>query len=276
MKKQFNLFLFFLFLFSLSFSQKKEKSFKKEFYFATASYDLDSIEMAKAKIYFKLVDKLNLTKIEIYGFTDSDGNKKNNLKLSQNRINTIVNLLKERGCKTEQKVEARGEENPVYKNNTGEKFKNRRVEVVAYYSSKKDIEKKKVTKKVVKEKQRLVAAKKETSIKIEDFKKGKIVALRSVQFYGGTAKFLPGSEEVLDEIVPVLIANPTLKIEIGGHICCGNDRRLSKGRAYSVYKYLIKNGVDEEMLIFKGYNNTQPKYGNIMDIRNRRVELKVL
>lgn len=227
--------------------------------------------MTKAKKYFKLIGKFNLTKIEIYGFADSDGNRKSNLELSQKRIKTLANLLRKQGYETEQKIEARGEENPLYNNDTEERFKNRRVEVVAYYSSKKSRKKKAVKTKPV-----LVVAKKETNIKVEDFKKGKIISLPSVQFVGGTANFILNAEDILDDVVPILKANPSLKIEIAGHICCGNDMRLSVERAFVVYEYLIKNGVNKNRLIYKGYNNTQPSYGNIMDVRNRRVELKVL
>lgn len=282
MKKQIILFIAFLLLVSFSYSQKRKKTFQKEFYFASASYELDSTEMAKAKKYFKLIDKFNLIKIEIYGFADSDGNAKSNLKLSQNRVNTLVNLLREKGYDTEQIEEAKGEENPLYKNDSEEKFKNRRVEVVSYYSSRKGSEKKKSTKKKknikkkVKEKPALVAAKKESNLQAEDFKKGKTISLPSVQFEGGTANFLPGAKEILRSVVPLIEERKGIKIEIAGHICCGNDMKLSVARAKRVYSFLIINGVNKDVLTYKGYNNTQPKYGNIMDIRNRRVEMKVL
>ncbi|MEN8956536.1 MAG: OmpA family protein, partial [Flavobacteriales bacterium] len=166
-----------IFLAQFSFGQKKNKSFKKEFYFASASYELDSAELAKSSKCLKLLDKFNLTGIEIYGFADSDGNEKANLKLSQDRINTLTTLLKARGYEAKQKVEAKGEENPVYDNNTEEKFKNRRVEIIAYYSSKKRSKTSKKVKKVVKEKPVLVAAKKQEKLSVEDFKKGKTINL---------------------------------------------------------------------------------------------------
>jgi outer membrane protein OmpA-like peptidoglycan-associated protein len=269
MKKNITLFLAFLFFVSFSFSQKKKRSFKKEFYFATASYDLDSIEMTKAKKYFKLIDKFNLTKIEIYGFADSDGNEKANLKLSQNRINTLADLLKEKGHDVEQKMEAKGEENPVYKNDTDEKFKNRRVEVIAYFTNKKKNKSTKV-------KQALVVINEEKKISIDDFKTGTTISLPSLQFYGGTTNFLPGAEDVLKNVIPILISNPTLKIKIKGHVCCKNDLKLSILRAQVVYDYLIKYGVDKEMLKYRGYSNSKPGFGNVSDPRNRRVELMVL
>jgi len=235
---------------------------------------LDSLEIIKAKKYIKLLDKFNLIEIEIFGFTDSDGKSNSNIKLSQKRINTVSKLLEERGYNTKRKAEAKGEENPIYNNETVEKYKNRRVEVVAYYSSKKKTKK---TKKVLaKNKPILNSNKKKPRVKVEDFKKGKIISLPSVQFYGGTANFLPGSEEILDEVISILRENLSLKIEIGGHICCGNDMVLSTERAFVVYEYLVNYGVNRKMLIYKGYNNTQPKYGNIMNSGNRRVELKVL
>ena len=273
MKKQITLILVALFLTTFSYAQKKKRAFRKEFYFASASHELDSAELEKAKKYFKLIDKFNLTKIEIFGFADSDGNTALNFKLSEKRIQTLATMLKEKGYDAEQKMEAKGEENPFYNNDSEEKYKNRRVEVVAYYSSKKG---KTNTKKETKEKPVLVAAQKETKLKVTDFKKGKTVSLPSVQFVGGTADFLPGSIAILDKVVPILKENKDIKLEIAGHICCGNDMKLSKERAYVVYDYLIKNGIDKTRLTYKGYNNTQPSYGNIMDVRNRRVELRVL
>ncbi|MEN9002404.1 MAG: OmpA family protein, partial [Flavobacteriales bacterium] len=247
MKKSFTLLLAFIFLAQCSFGQKKKKSFKKEFYFASASYELDSSESAKSSKYLKLLDRFNLTSIEIYGFADSDGNEKANLKLSQDRINTLATLLKARGYEAEQKVEAKGEENPVYDNNTEEKYRNRRVEVIAYYSSKKGSKTTRNVKKVVKEKPVLVAAKKQEKLSVEDFKKGKTINLPSVQFYGGTANFLPGAEKTLDRVVPILQSHPESKVEVAGHICCGNEMELSVLRAKVVYEYLIEKGVDEKM-----------------------------
>ena len=53
-------------------------------------------------------------------------------------------------------------------------------------------------------------------------------------------------------------------------------QNLSIARAFKVFDFLVSQGVSRKMLRYEGYNNTQPKYGNIMDIRNRRVELRVL
>ena len=117
---------------------------------------------------------------------------------------------------------------------------------------------------------------KKIELKTEDFTAGKTIELPAVQFYGGTAQFLPGATKILDQVIPVLKKNPNLNIEIAGHICCGNQMELSIERAYVVYNYFIDRGVPRKMLTYKGYNNTQPKYGNIMDYRNRRVELIVL
>lgn len=264
---------------NLSFSQKK-KAFRKTFYFASASHELDSAELVKAKKYLKVIGKFNLTKVEIYGHTDSDGSPSYNMALSKRRVNTINSLLIEQGHDTEVLLEAKGEANPTHDNQT-EKEKNRRVEVIAYYSSKKGGKKKSNVKPKPKlekspTKPNIVAASKEEKITKEDFKKGNTIDLPWVRFEGGTDGFLPGSEETLGKVIPILKANPTIKVEIAGHICCGNDMKLSVARAKKVYDFLVINGVDAKNLTYKGYNNTQPRYGNIMDIRNRRVELRVL
>ena len=263
-------------------AQKKQKSFTKEFYFASAKFELDSIEKVKAKKFKKLISKFNLSKVSIIGYTDNDGSDSYNLNLSKQRISTLQTFLSDSTTDSLFITNPKGEKDPDYENEGENKFKNRRVKVIAYYSSKKGKKSKQTKKKkshpIVKPKPKpnIVAAEKEIRIEKKDLKKGNVINLPSVNFHGGTAEFLPGAEEILGKVAPLLIANPDVKVEIAGHICCGNDMKLSKERARRVYLFLIRNGVKSDNLTYKGYNNTQPKFGNIMDIRNRRVELRVL
>ena len=123
---------------SVSFSQNETKKIKKEFYFESNSSLLNKNELNVLNKYLRLIDKFNLIRIEISGYTDSDGNENYNQKLSQKRVNTIVELVKKKNVKTKLITKAKGEKNPTYDNNSLEKKKNRRVEVLIYYSTKKN------------------------------------------------------------------------------------------------------------------------------------------
>jgi outer membrane protein OmpA-like peptidoglycan-associated protein len=73
--------------------------------------------------------------------------------------------------------------------------------------------------------------------------------------------------------------NPALEIEIEGHVCCANDMRLSVDRALTVLEYLVRNGIQEKRLKYKGHSNYNPiteENNEEERIMNRRVEVMVL
>jgi outer membrane protein OmpA-like peptidoglycan-associated protein len=86
-------------------------------------------------------------------------------------------------------------------------------------------------------------------------------------------------------------SNPTLMVEIQGHVCCANkpnddglddetgDFRLSWNRAQFVRDYLVQNGIDAARISYRGYAMTHPLVypeATIQDqIKNRRVEILI-
>jgi outer membrane protein OmpA-like peptidoglycan-associated protein len=66
----------------------------------------------------------------------------------------------------------------------------------------------------------------------------------------------------LNKLFDFLVANPRLKIEIGGHTDTrGNDKEnliLSTDRAKSVVDYLKQKGIPEQQLLYKGYGELNP------------------
>ncbi|HKT01744.1 MAG TPA: OmpA family protein, partial [Rugosimonospora sp.] len=62
-------------------------------YFATTSYALAGPEQAKLRRIATTLTQLGFTSVQLVGNTDSQGNAKANLKLSQNRANATKNLL---------------------------------------------------------------------------------------------------------------------------------------------------------------------------------------
>jgi OmpA-OmpF porin, OOP family len=107
--------------------------------------------------------------------------------------------------------------------------------------------------------------------------------LQNLNFEFDSAKLLPASEVILDEVVTVLKNNPTVKIEIEGHTDGkGSDEynmKLSQNRADSVHKYLITKGIEAARLSTKGYGESKPIADNNTDegrAQNRRIELTVV
>ena len=87
----------------------------------------------------------------------------------------------------------------------------------------------------------------------------------------------------LDEVVDWLVANPKVKVEIGGHTDgVGSqeyNQKLSEQRAKSVYNYFVEHGVNKDRLSYKGYGKLEPIADNNTDAgrqQNRRVELKIV
>jgi outer membrane protein OmpA-like peptidoglycan-associated protein len=77
-----------------------------------------------------------------------------------------------------------------------------------------------------------------------------------------------------------MINNPTLEIEIAGHVCCADDMPLSVLRAKTVYSYLVKNGISEKRMTYRGYSRNKPIFEDDSFEENaranRRVEIKIL
>jgi len=127
-------------------------------------------------------------------------------------------------------------------------------------------------------------------INIEQAEIGSSVRLENLNFYGGQHILLPKSEIVLEKLLNTMRANPTLEIEIQGHICCqqgeedGMDwgthsMNLSVNRAKMVYDYLIKKGIDRHRLSYRGFGSRFKLVEERTEedkSTNRRVEIKIL
>jgi len=113
---------------------------------------------------------------------------------------------------------------------------------------------------------------------------GTKIVLRGVYFDFNSAVIKPESYPVLDDAAKVLLARPTMRVEISGHTdSIGSDAynlQLSNLRANAVRNYLITyHKIDYSRLIGIGYGESQP----IADNRtragrdlNRRIEFKIL
>jgi outer membrane protein OmpA-like peptidoglycan-associated protein len=138
----------------------------------------------------------------------------------------------------------------------------------------------------------------DASVKIEPGKAAKkdfallrekeVIVFYNINFETGEARVLPDFYSVLDEIGQILVDNPSITVELGGHTDSrpiktpefADNMELSQARVEAVRDYLIsKFNISEDRLVAKGYGETQPIASNETEegmAKNRRVEFKVL
>ena len=127
--------------------------------------------------------------------------------------------------------------------------------------------------------------------KTVDLNAGDEVIVEGLNFYPGSHRTLPEAKPILKKLLELMQTNPTLMVEIQGHVCCANkpnddglddetgDFRLSWNRAQFVRDYLVQNGIDAARISYRGYAMTHPLVypeATIQDqIKNRRVEILI-
>ncbi len=119
-------------------------------------------------------------------------------------------------------------------------------------------------------------------LETRDSARGLIVSMSDVLFDTGQYSLKPGAREKLAKVAGILIAYPSLNIEVGGYTdnVGGDDmnKKLSENRAGAVRDYLVQQGVSTTSVSAKGFGNTLPAASNDNSAgrqENRRVELVV-
>src|SRR5690606_6069205 len=117
------------------------------------------------------------------------------------------------------------------------------------------------------------------------------IVLEQIHFYESMHKIMPASAPVLQELLRVMRDNPTLEIQIEGHICCvtgfpdamdieTGNLDLSYQRAKMVRDYLVKNGIAPARLRYIGLGHSKPivpvELTEQDRIKNRRVAIRIL
>jgi outer membrane protein OmpA-like peptidoglycan-associated protein len=121
----------------------------------------------------------------------------------------------------------------------------------------------------------------QSKVKIEG---SKFILLDKVYFATNKDEILPKSNDVLNQVVATLKANPEItKLRVEGHT---DDRGadawnldLSKRRAERVREYLLSQGIDSDRIESEGYGETQPIDTNATAVgrdNNRRVEFNIV
>lgn len=111
----------------------------------------------------------------------------------------------------------------------------------------------------------------------------KVIVLHGVNFDNDMSNLRPDAIAILDQAVATLKANPSVKVEIGGHTDSRNsdwyNLGLGERRAKAVMQYLISQGVEAGRLSVRSYGESAPIADNETEegrMKNRRVELKIL
>jgi outer membrane protein OmpA-like peptidoglycan-associated protein len=119
--------------------------------------------------------------------------------------------------------------------------------------------------------------------KVGEANSGEKLIIENLNFVINTFAVVNESRGKLYELLLVLQKNPSLKIEIQGHICCIPDDRtdLSTQRAKALYKFLLNQNISKDRLSYKGFGSSQPIHSlpekNEQErAANRRVEILIV
>lgn len=241
-------------------------------------FDQSIITPAAAATLQKLAtDNKNISGITLTGRTDERGNYVYNDSLSARRVAAVEKYLLDLGFTPAQiiKKTALGKRNPLseQESNATTRYQlNRVVEIAGILS----------------------AAASAPPIKAlqEQITEGKSnIILNNLNFEGGRHILLPSAQPMLNEVLEVMKNNPTLQVEIRGHICCGEinedgldidtgEKVLSRNRAREIYQYLVNNGISSSRLSYKGMGASQKIVTEEVTEKdretNRRVEFVII
>ena len=285
--KKINILYYLLFLFvNYNFAQERF-----DLYFDSNKFELSKIESKKLQDWISLNKEVKI--VAINGYTDKDGSTTFNDTLAKNRVNYILNQIKNKvKIREDFKSRSFGENF----NQNKDKAQNRKTSI--YYILKKDLNKEeeilgikpKIIVPIVP--QEIIPIEEETmnfplnaslEEKVKLSKKGSLIRLKDINFYVSTFAIMPSSRHSVDELVYVMNKYPKLKIEIQGHICCEkNDRKnLSLERARQIKRVLVADNVSEKRILVKGFGTTKPKFSipeknEAEAATNRRVEIMIL
>lgn len=263
MSKLHQIALLFLFFCNMSvFAQKK-----LDIYFDFNKHEINT--KASKNINSWIAEGKDYQVTKIFGFCDEKGTNIYNDTLARKRIQSVVEYLRESDFEINPTIEVRA---------FGEDFiqdkiqdKNRRVTIL-YEVKSKDTIKTEITSEI------------SMATAISKLKVGEVLNLKNIYFYNNSARVVPKSESYLYDLYCVLKDNPSLKIEIQGHICCkrlDEQENISTARARYIYNYLVAKSIERSRLTYKGYGVTKPIHpipekNELQESENRRVEIKIV
>jgi outer membrane protein OmpA-like peptidoglycan-associated protein len=219
-------------------------------------------ENLKNTLVQQIKDGLNF---KLVGYSDTSGISVYNLWLSEERIKNTFNYIKTL-VSTEQPI--------IVQNAIGERhsIKNsalaRRVDVLVFRRNYFEIIKMDTIVPEVK----VIAV--DTTVQVMRIRQVKKQIL-NIMFVPDKATILNESLPEVEKLFQTISSLADYKIELHGHVCCGNEKRLSKRRAKTIKKILIKKGISKKRIKVFGHGNEQPITEERTEeekAQNRRVE----
>ncbi len=121
-------------------------------------------------------------------------------------------------------------------------------------------------------------------VRVKEEARGLVMTMASHILYDhGKSEIKPQAKKALDEVIEIINTYPQNKVLIEGHTdsvgSAESNRVLSSKRAWGIYSYLVKNGVEPARLSVKGWGKERPVASNKTEAgrtQNRRVEITIL
>lgn len=271
-------------------------------YYQTVWFEYDKSDIPDSAMLklVKFIHSKEIDRVLIEAHCDSIGSRDYNKALSMRRANEVKRLLTDNGV-SETHIKTclgYGKDRPITNNETpSQRQQNRRALITFYVNETKPKQKEvsetlsSMTMQSSSELSKEIKQEATSNLDINELKVGQTVALENVYFWGGRHVLKEESFPTLQELVYLLRQNPTLEIEIEGHVCCTIDQPdgydwdtdrndLSVARARAIYEYLVSRGISKRRLNYKGYGgsrkiNLDESTEELRSV-NRRVEFKVI
>ena len=268
-------------------------------FFDSNKFEVSKSELSKIQAWIKVNSDAKI--VAINGFTDEDGTNRFNDSLAKKRVQSVLNIVKNKiKIRDDFKSRSFGENFAQSKI----KFENRKVTV--FFILKKDLfRENEILKIQTIENKPIVKTPKifpgKVSFEnpdgsvlefqldnqfmktIDEAKVGEKLKLDNLNFEINTFIITNKSRPKLFELLTVLQQNPKLKIEIQGNLCCQPIDRvnLSTERAKAIYSFLTYHKIEKNRLTYKGFGSTNPIFelpekNEEERAANRRVEILIL
>lgn len=245
--KAFKIAYLLLFFCQLAFGQSKVKLY----------FDFDEHQLqpeSQDMITFWSQNYPNTEIVGIDAYCDSLGSSAYNMKLAQRRLNTVLEIFKQNKVVLSEKIALKAFGKDFKQNQNRPENRNVTISFVTHENEM------------------------DPSLKV-----GQKIRLEKLHFYGNSDVVLPESRYVLKKLLQTMISNPTLVINIQGHICCEtiDYREISQKRAKAVYNYLLNNNISPERISHRGFGSSTPIYSlpektEEERVTNRRVEIEII
>jgi outer membrane protein OmpA-like peptidoglycan-associated protein len=227
------------------------------------------------------------SRIEVIGYTDYLGSNEYNMALSEKRANTVIAHIEltEQLAYRSSLVSAMGEKFSPDEGRAEGKPSERKVELIVTLKLKPTLTPTLPTKEPEKQ---ILSTESDLLVQAEV---GQTVVLSNLNFFPGRHYLIPSAMPELERLIAIMNENPTMEIEIQGHICCKLDSidgfdvntrtyGLSANRAEYITKQLVLADVRESRIKHRGFAGSRPLINPEITERdrqrNRRVEIKIL